>query len=414
MTLRTTRLVKKTLQLVSDGHDGPMFLVTQCEIGDLCYINGFLSHMRNQGQDLRGVILDVDAVGREDGSQRASLIDIERDKFYLVRAGRRARGVSGVAAKALVTASAIRILRKLPLANQNIDSFSLADPLYVVIPWCGYVAKDHISMAFSLNRPVVYVTIDDGLAFYSADNHARSLLSCEREKSALKRILMLAKIIALRPINDYIQAEYEKKAHVCRYTMFRRTPDGLKKDIAVCSGLITAFAKIAKKQGSPQIDYTNTVIIATVKSEALHLEDVETAVLRRVIVALKDAGLKVILRPHPSTVDRGRYEQLGVEIDHNADVPIESLLSICINKPCAIVGFVSSSLLLANLLWDIPSASIVPLIQEELKSASKSNPAAMRLLKYFVVACELFSEYVDFPADEESLLESLGGEVPAR
>lgn len=146
-------------------------------------------------------------------------------------------------------------------------------------------------------------------------------------------------------------------------------------------------------------DYKQTILINT---QAFYLDhqdcgDFDIECLSLVCHTLKNAGYSILLKPHPreKTV-LGRYHSLGVQIDDRYEMSQELLLAKSTHLPLAILGFYSTTLITANLLWNIPAICL-----NSLAEVQKADSATRLDMESF---SKRFSDFICEPKTVSELI----------
>lgn len=160
-------------------------------------------------------------------------------------------------------------------------------------------------------------------------------------------------------------------------TLFRKERDALVENDEMRPYISHALeATFALSDKHPVPDFSDAAMIVTGKFDIFQWAEAETDTLVRVIGLLKDRGMRVILRPHPGTLNTERYDGLDVEIYRADGIPFEASLNQADSLPKVVLGFASSAIVHANALYGIPAISLEELLAIEVKNR-QCNIAAL-------------------------------------
>lgn len=145
--------------------------------------------------------------------------------------------------------------------------------------------------------------------------------------------------------------------------------------------------------------YSNAVIINSdmLKETGILKSDIDIDILRTICEDMKKQRIPVILKPHPREKEVARYGQLECQIEGSAGIAQESIWGTLKEMPYCVVGFASTTLITAKLLFNIEAISLNYLVQEDF-SGDKG---------VFEKFNHTFSEMIHFPKNIEELLVTL-------
>lgn len=278
-------------------------------------------------------------------------------------------------------------------------SYSNCGPPIYLITGDPSNVPDYMIDFFSLrNRRIVYVPIEEGTGTYRLSVSDWRKLPATRTDNFFKRVKMYAKIYLLGSVNDKIQKAFKSSVECFNFTLFNQSDASISPNKLACKYQSYAFDQMGRHCNVGTIDYKNSVIILGTNSDAFNAADFELSVLEDAICLIESYGFNVIFRPHPAIKDHSRYKKLGVPIDTNQHVPLEVLVARAEEKPCAIMGFLSSSQVFCNLLWDIPGITLDGLVKKKGLSYSLRN-----FFELNENSRSLFKSYVTFSNSAEDI-----------
>lgn len=351
--------VEKALSLLEGMGKKPNFIFSGDSVLHVAALNAFLKKKASEGVPMCGVVCNTVYDGRDPQYGPDAIIAVDScDFIYLEIEG---------AYDALPATFLTKARRKIFLnslyyrASKVLNSCANSngyDCFYYIHPAAVVFEERYFNVALLMGRPLFRVILEEGIGTYASrklPKQGKGVFRGKNDKAARfeeKRERVLRKI-ALEE----------------RFCLFHASEGELMKNYDFIEWMTKSFADMARLKGVDGFDYSNTVIIVgTFIFSDLGGLEAELGVLSRVVIQLKECGVRVVYRPHPRAKNIDKYRSLGVEIDLSQKVPFEAVLAASSHLPLAMMGFCSSSELMSNAFWDIPCFSLCQLLRKEVLS----------------------------------------------
>lgn len=409
--MRDEDRIKRAYDELVSGRVMPNFLFIGNGISHAAYFSAFALYAKEHGVDLRGIIYDAASSSRPNHFTESHILGINLEDSVFLRHDERGASKSMAASLGeMVRGCSQSVALRAPSHDAwhgDVGSCDSEEVFYFIYPAIGEMPAYALDFLSSIDRPVVRVVLEEGIGAYLMTSRDWWMLGAARERHPFMRVLKSAILGLLWPLQRRRQLKIGRRTACLPFTLFGISGDVAEKNSHVCACVSCVFDELAVAFDVPTIDYSNTVIIATTRFAELGAESFELTLLKEVVTVFQDMGLTVVLRPHPNDVDAERYGQLSVEIDDHLDVTLESLIAHSKELPVAILGFMSSSQLIANALWGVPAICISYVLGQGWAAAAEKS-GGMRLLdRETQDAKELFSDYVMFPSSVAELEEAI-------
>ncbi|EEQ59549.1 hypothetical protein CBFG_03259 [Clostridiales bacterium 1_7_47FAA] len=236
----------------------------------------------------------------------------------------------------------------------------------------------------------VAVIIDEGLASYFKTDLQWEL---SRASSILGKSMHLFKY--------YMNI----KPHKIMWKMMNRLIDFClldKKDLSVHGQVVDGYKEVLQRKAAritlDEERYRGCILFNTqpLVEDGLISESKYGDIITRLGAVLCDKNVRLILKMHPRETNAKRYAVLlnCCQLDSNTNIAQEVLLAAMNGKPCAIMGFYSTTLVTAKLFYGINAISLCDWIPRGSDMVSND-------IRQF--SCT-FKEFVDFVRDERELL----------
>lgn len=374
------------------------FLFTGGAIADAVPLSAFLTLAAEHNVTLQGLIL-CPYYEKEAHFFSPLLTDvIGEDRCMVIK-----KPEAGLVGRSLrdskQTIKAIQAGLKRGDADQSRSIWNLSAPFFLLAPSDGYISPDIVEFLFLLNRPIVYVLMDDGIGAYVRNNHELAMRGIERMENPLIRALGTAYVWSMRPWSTRLQALLESKASFIRFTLFQKEDASLILNRKLLPYYRDAFKRCAILCHVQQKDFSDTVIAITTKSNLLGFADIELEALTELKAICDDLGLHLTIKPHPLDNNNDRYEALGLPMVQSKETTFEMMLSQSVHFPVALVGFGSAAQIWGNIFFEIPAILMTGLVKEELDERAEALPSTAQLLHSIRMIEELYSSYAEFPKD---------------
>ena len=145
--------------------------------------------------------------------------------------------------------------------------------------------------------------------------------------------------------------------------------------------------------------YSNAVIISSdMLKQTGHINNnVDLMIYQSICQILEEKKITCILKPHPRETEIERYSDLNCKVESEKNIAQETILGSIEEMPRCMIGFASTTLITANLLFGIEAISLNKIIKKDLNSDRK----------VFRKFQETFSTIISFPETVEELLAML-------
>lgn len=216
-----------------------------------------------------------------------------------------------------------------------------------------------------LKRNFVHILLDEGLGFY-----LRTAKGWLNENKIINSKISISQkdIVKKMKRQLYIRVMLKKREQLIYNTFFKKKG----KHLIVNHACIDYLHDVLEKSSclydyNDYSIYENKVVICTQPFHDLGQikENADIEVIKQICGMAKEKNVGVIIKPHPRERDIEKYLKIGVNVDVNNLAPLEIIFAGLRNKPKAIIGITTTSLVTANVLWGINSFSIVKIIGEK-------------------------------------------------
>lgn len=165
--------------------------------------------------------------------------------------------------------------------------------------------------------------------------------------------------------------------------------------------MITFFRKVLAMETYEE-DYSyygNAILINPNKlfESGVLKDQTETNVYQEICEAMAKREVPVIIKPHPREQDLAKYKDIPCILEKKGKVAQETILATLSKKPYCVIGFSSTTLVTAKLLFDIDAISANYLAPKE----------SLRDKKYFNSFNRTFRGLLYMPQDKEELLQDI-------
>ena len=266
--------------------------------------------------------------------------------------------IEGISEQIKVAVRRVKLFRE-----QKKELFNNEPPLFVLCPsFPGSYIRQPVQDAGS--RKLIFLQIDEGLSAYMLNS--RDWI----EKSISDRNLRGLKAFFRRCLGLYDESYFswckEVLADEGRFMRWML----LNEDMTPSREVIYWYKKTLLDE-IPEADlgqvshYEGAIIVNTqpLVEDGVVNRSKYLSVLQALVDVARRRGRSVVIKPHPREANKDDYKILkGCWLDDNGGIAQESLIASCKNKPIAVVGFNSSTLLTSNLFFDIPTVSIISIL----------------------------------------------------
>lgn len=242
------------------------------------------------------------------------------------------------------------------------------------------------------------VILEEGIGNYIRNEKRWRERGLETEKGIKKIIKWGLNIIRESMTQNSLLKVLKRHNAVDYFYFFTREKGLLRVNKDVCRLFALSF-KLQKVPVKDMESYDNCILINSQPffEEINCNEDIEC--YKKLINICRILKIEVRLKPHPREKQTGRYASLGIKIDTvNKRISQECVLAHCKEKPLAIAGFFSTTLVTSNILWGIPAISLGNLIDGSKLSGFERDT------QNFI--CQ-FREIINVPANYSELEDML-------
>lgn len=214
-------------------------------------------------------------------------------------------------------------------------------------------------------RNFVNVVIDEGLGYYLRNTKDWLLEGKKAEQSKLK---FFERVFKEWLYKVYTQTALKRRKQLLYHTFFLKKGRTLTINDNCVNCLRAVLEEIAASYSQDNyVIYENKLIICTQVFHDLGQirNNADMAIIQQICDEARKKHIGVVIKPHPRETDINKYLDLGVEVDKKQSVPLEVILAGTKRKPLAMIGITTTSLVSANVLWDINSFSIINLVGTE-------------------------------------------------
>lgn len=220
---------------------------------------------------------------------------------------------------------------------------------YVVNP--GLPSYDTAQKIAKIYFKEVYnIVIDEGLATYMGVADDFNILQIDTYIKYIKKNIRMFFVFMLK----------KRKKNLYYFTLFQ----GKIKNLNLNDNVIRQYKRMLSyddEKVEKKKSFKNTIIILTqpfVEVGEIY-GDLDNRILKDVVNYLhRMCDFEILVKTHPKEINQSKYNGLGCEIDRSLEIPFEKLMSQCIDKPIAVIGFTSTALVTASIFWNIPAYSL--------------------------------------------------------
>lgn len=282
------------------------------------------------------------------------------------------------------------VLYYLKLKQNNNPSFYLFRPTGFRYPILSMLHK-----ACRGKRKITVVELDEGAGTYLLNKKEWFDITLNVQKNIKNKIIVYIKYIETSILNEKKIREFNQYINC---NLFIKQQNGR------CSsnGKMPIYFKDAIFDYASSINIQmphfpeRYILINTQPFDDYSLsgKDTKNKLLSHCIQVMVDLGYEVYIKPHPRENDLLHYQEMGAKILDYTGISQEGLLAISNIMPAFIVGYFSTTLVTANVLFDIPTISLNKLLLE----TGDVNGKYTTIFNNFEVT---FSEFVNFVSDFE-------------
>lgn len=364
----------------------PNFLFVGNSVLHIATLNAFLLKLSSQGIKPCGVVCDNIDPSRMPQFGNRDVFAINSEDRVILRRQKdfvfQRRSLLGETIENLFPCIPDQATKSHILEKENPESI-----FYLLVTNEEYPSRELWKAACSQSLPVRCVLLEEGVGSYVSQKSTHEFFA-KKETSRLKRVVKLFKGKIAGPLKRHYRTTVEKKCKIDTFGLLNFSGNGLRPNSDYCYWIKKTLKKQGKIRGIADKDFSNQVIIVGTNFEELGSAKTEKLLLEKIVKVVEGCGFKPYFRPHPRTKNLAQYKYLNIEVDSNAQCPLEALIASASSMPVAIVGLGSSSQLLGNVLWEIPAITVASLLEEVvLKGDAHSST-----IKAFVARIRMFDK----------------------
>jgi hypothetical protein len=273
--------------------------------------------------------------------------------------------------------------------------------MYVIAPafpqyWLLIMLKK--MFAFGMAQSII---VDEGLGIYMRTRRDW-ILAEQTTMLSTKSIMMLIRQFV---VLDFSKKLLQHKSSIDNWSLFYdNRHKQLKPNLTTIYYLADVLDQYAQKcKVDLTISYQDKILFLTqpfVEDQDINCND-NKAILNEVTTLLKNSG-SVVHKPHPREHHLSDYLYPNVDTDmKNNKLSLECLLNTALGVPRVIVGYSSTALISAKLLYKIETISLIDLVDKHVISK--------KLAHDFHKFKKMFSPFVHIPKTHQELAQLLDG-----
>ncbi len=267
-------------------------------------------------------------------------------------------------------------------------------PFYIFMPvnvsLSDMARADHI---YKHGRNVISVNIDEGVGTYLLSEREWLRLNLSESAGLGRKLVVALGYVKSRLFNS---GKLKRLGHYLDCNLLIKTEDGS----CVANGEMPQWFRRVVDESAECVDVkadvgdSKYIIINTQPTYNYKPEEREelNRILGQCMDVIRESGYRAIVKPHPREDDIDIYRQMGAEILQYKEIAQEVLLAAMDSKPAYIVGFDSTTLVSANVLFGIRTISILNIFM-------KTEYAGESERKRFEGFKKAFGEFVDCAED---------------
>lgn len=246
------------------------------------------------------------------------------------------------------------------------------------------------------NYKIIFVLLEEGIGLYIRDRKRWFGRGGEKLTGIRKLVRGSKNIIRSWRTNENVIKTLESYGRIKKFYLFDKEGDSLKRNEDVCRAFYHVYED-SKIKLDYQDYYLGKVLINTQPFCEEIGSNADINCLKQVIKMLNSKGIGVVIKPHPREKDLSRYQILDAEIDvSHKGISQETVLANSKSKPIAILGFFSTTLITANVFFDVPAICLGRLL--DLKEIGGFSEDINQFIR-------MFSSVLNVPEDSDDLLE---------
>lgn len=243
------------------------------------------------------------------------------------------------------------------------------------------------------------IILDEGLAMYMRspmDWLSEHLAVTKSTKDKMKAVIcdIVYGPLMLRYLKTKDELEY--------FSLFSKNKRTLEKNNQVC----TFYAKAIRASANWIEESTKSIFdgAVVINTQPFYdnkevFDDADLRVIEHIVNICNQHSIRPVLKLHPREKTISRYDHLKCIVDQSQDISQEALIANLENKPKAIIGFSSTTLVSENVFEGIKTISMIKFID--------SSNVCRSMQHDFRAFAETFYDYVLIPETWEEFEEYL-------
>ncbi len=207
------------------------------------------------------------------------------------------------------------------------------------------------------------VLLEEGVGSYIRNAIRWLSRGFEKTKYIKHKIILLRKEMRYFIKYKFLIRALEKSNKIENFYILENSKSGFIPNKIVCKYFYEVFKELASKMDINSDLYNNVVLINTQPffEEMDSNQDIDC--YKNIAEICRYLNIKLVLKPHPREKNLERYSNINLVIDRsNNSIAQEIILAKAKEKPLAIVGFFSTTLVTSKIFFDIPAISLGNLI----------------------------------------------------
>lgn len=390
-------------ELISRGYK-PNFLFIGSSVLHIATLNALLFKIASKGEKLCGVVCDNIPFSRVSQFSNSDIFAVEQDHIIVLR-----QGCDFVSreSNSLVWLKEC-LLPRFPGCSLKKFYKEFIDKhyFYLLVTNEEYPPLNLWRCVSTQNLPIKCILLEEGTGTY-VSRWSTYHFSAKKESSMMKFLLKLSKSVLIHPLKRNYRLCVERNCNLDTFGLFDTVDGSLSVNKDYCFWINKSLKRQGEIRGFAGKDFSQKVIIVGANFLELGSARLEQLLIEKLITIIKDCGFVPYFRPHPRIKDRSHYAFLSDEIDTNEHCPLEAIIASAQFPPLAVVGFASSSQLMASVLWDIPAITIGSLLKEIAIEDNSYTHTIRAFTKRIELFNETYEEWLSPAADDRDLKNKL-------
>lgn len=382
----------------------PNFLFLGNSVLHVATLNAFLLKLSSQGVSPCGVVCDNIDPSRLSQFEKSDIFTVKPSNLILLKRQNdfifRNRSVFKEALENCFPRFPSQAIKNVRLDRDLNQTF------FLLVTNEEYPSLELWEVASAQGFFVQCVLLEEGVGSYVSQKSTHDFFA-KKETSKLKREYRLLKERVANPIRYHYRAITDQACDITHFGLLVEKGNILMPDRDYCYWMRKSLEAQGRIKGASNKIFSKHVIIVGTNFDELGAVEIERLLLEKLVKAISQCGFKSYFRPHPRVKDKTRYELLEAEIDTNNQCPLEAVIASAESLPVAIIGLGSSSQLLSNVLWHVPSLTVASLLKEAATEKSSLTPTLAAYINRLQLFDQTFKEWFVPISDNRDLKEKL-------